>query len=299
MKFHCHGAVLGATFAALFPERVERMVLDGVLDAEDYYLGKWSANLVNPDAASFFTSCYLAGADECPFYDSSPERIAERLERILDNLKATFPKSATGVYYTDDTTYSDAKNTMLDSLYHPIDGFPQLAKFLARFEASNATTRKESLRLHVYSRSIQTFTVADLDLDNIISCIDGSWRSHTMDSLDSFQEYTEHLMNQSAWVGDTWGSNVYSCKGLDVEPPVRGKLPNPLPSTNQTNFSILFIGNTIDPVTPISGAYKMSSAFPGSVVLNTKCNRTYVGRSAVELHDQTHSWVLEWCYSTG
>jgi pimeloyl-ACP methyl ester carboxylesterase len=31
-----YGTVLGATFAALYPERVGRMVLDGVADAYDY-----------------------------------------------------------------------------------------------------------------------------------------------------------------------------------------------------------------------------------------------------------------------
>lgn len=34
-----YGTVLGATFASLFPDRVGRMILDGVVDADDYYEG--------------------------------------------------------------------------------------------------------------------------------------------------------------------------------------------------------------------------------------------------------------------
>ena len=60
IKFNSYGTILGATFAALYPvrtfplacqclksadesfeqDKVERMVLDGVADAEDYYASK-------------------------------------------------------------------------------------------------------------------------------------------------------------------------------------------------------------------------------------------------------------------
>jgi hypothetical protein len=33
------------TFASLFPESVERVIVDGVVDAPDYYVGGWSKNL--------------------------------------------------------------------------------------------------------------------------------------------------------------------------------------------------------------------------------------------------------------
>jgi pimeloyl-ACP methyl ester carboxylesterase len=35
-----YGTLLGATFAAMHPDRVERVVLDGVVDADDYYASK-------------------------------------------------------------------------------------------------------------------------------------------------------------------------------------------------------------------------------------------------------------------
>jgi pimeloyl-ACP methyl ester carboxylesterase len=36
-----YGTILGQTFATLFPHRIERMILDGVSDTNDYYEGGW------------------------------------------------------------------------------------------------------------------------------------------------------------------------------------------------------------------------------------------------------------------
>jgi hypothetical protein len=33
------------TFASMFPDKVERVVVDGVEDALDYYSAEWSTNL--------------------------------------------------------------------------------------------------------------------------------------------------------------------------------------------------------------------------------------------------------------
>lgn len=39
-----YGTILGATVAAMFPERVDRIVLDSNVNAQQYYTGLW----VNP-----------------------------------------------------------------------------------------------------------------------------------------------------------------------------------------------------------------------------------------------------------
>ena len=33
------GTLLGTTFATMYPDKIERMVLDGVVDAEQWYTG--------------------------------------------------------------------------------------------------------------------------------------------------------------------------------------------------------------------------------------------------------------------
>lgn len=43
------------------------------------------------------------------------------------------------------------------------------------------------------------------------------------------------------------------------------------PFTANTSQPLLFVSNTLDPVTPLDGAQKVSHRFPGSVVLQQDC----------------------------
>jgi pimeloyl-ACP methyl ester carboxylesterase len=36
-----YGTVLGMTFAAMFPDKVDRMIIDGVLNPHEYYAGRY------------------------------------------------------------------------------------------------------------------------------------------------------------------------------------------------------------------------------------------------------------------
>ena len=58
-----YGSTLGTTFASPFPERVGRMIIDGVMDAKDYYIGDWAPGVPQGDEAviGFLRSCFEAG----------------------------------------------------------------------------------------------------------------------------------------------------------------------------------------------------------------------------------------------
>ena len=60
-----YGTMIGQTFASMFPSRVGRVAIDGVMDAEDYTSGGYTSSIVDQDAvfATFFQYCNLAGPE--------------------------------------------------------------------------------------------------------------------------------------------------------------------------------------------------------------------------------------------
>ncbi|THW00107.1 hypothetical protein D6D25_08870, partial [Aureobasidium pullulans] len=87
-----YGTYLGSVFAAMFPERVERLVLDGVVDVVDYQQAAWATNLVDTEKTmdSFYRFCAEAGYPACALANSHgktrPEEVKQRTFDIIQNL---------------------------------------------------------------------------------------------------------------------------------------------------------------------------------------------------------------------
>lgn len=74
-----YGTLIGQTFASMFPDRIGRVVLDGVVDPDDYVTGAWLTSNQDTDVTflTFFLSCFEAGpSSSCT---SSCARILSRL----------------------------------------------------------------------------------------------------------------------------------------------------------------------------------------------------------------------------
>ncbi|KAF7795724.1 hypothetical protein EIP86_006889 [Pleurotus ostreatoroseus] len=75
-----YGSVIGATFAAMFPDRIERMTLDAL----------FSDNLLDADKVLdwFLQECVAVGSEQCVFHASSVPELKTRLMTLLDSFKA-------------------------------------------------------------------------------------------------------------------------------------------------------------------------------------------------------------------
>ncbi|HEY6528169.1 MAG TPA: alpha/beta hydrolase [Cellvibrionaceae bacterium] len=93
---YSYGSYLGATYANLFPERVGRFILDGVLDPIEWSTGRGFSGWLIPvtkrlggDKASlatlneFLRLCDLAGADNCHFAGNA----AQRFDALANTIK--------------------------------------------------------------------------------------------------------------------------------------------------------------------------------------------------------------------
>ncbi|KAJ7083189.1 hypothetical protein B0H15DRAFT_785227, partial [Mycena belliarum] len=137
-----YGSVLGATFASMFPasDNVGRLVLDGVVDSENYFATEWSNNLLDTDKtySAFLDGCVAAGPDGCAFFSPTAEKIAESVNALYASLRARpIPVRTPTAFGLAD--YSMLRRVLLASLTAPYAAFPALAQALADLAAGNAT----------------------------------------------------------------------------------------------------------------------------------------------------------------
>ncbi|GIK05483.1 hypothetical protein Aspvir_009595 [Aspergillus viridinutans] len=280
-----YGTVLGATFASLYPDHVGRMVLDGVVDAADYYDLGWRTNLYDADKAldSFSEYCFQGGPTNCSYWGPSVQNITGRLNGLLAKLKyhpVPIPSSdACDIPLL--ATYSDLKEYILIATYAPLSNFPVLADVLSGLERGSTSAYVRAATdgfLPANPCNNGSGKNGTTDVNTLIKCVDG-YAGHKFENLTDYRNYVDTLTLQSRFFGEVWPNNAngISCRSFDAKPPKSGRLPGSILETRQTSFPILCVTTETDPVAPKRGAYKMSSVFPGSVVLT----QASVGHTAI------------------
>ncbi|KAF8994597.1 TAP-like protein-domain-containing protein [Cyathus striatus] len=258
-----YGSILGATFASIFPDNVGRVIIDGVVDAENYFATLWSNNLMDTDKSlqSFFDSCSNAGPERCPFYAPTPGDVARNLTKILNSIhKAPMPVRTESSYGLLD--YNKLKSAIFNSLYNPYAAFPRLAQGLADLVAGNATALYKMEEEPVFQCACGISPDKILDIDEggaAIRCNDGKSISG---SLESTVDHYNMMTKESQW-GENWVVTRIACTAWPDFPKTHFQGP----FLGNTSHPVLLIGNTADPVTPLWAAKKMSRGFKDSVVL--------------------------------
>ena len=259
-----YGTVVGATFAAMQPHRVERAVIDAVVDTSDYYRGEWLTNLQDTDTIldNFCEYCDKAGPKTCALYTTGgKDKIKQRFKDVFESLKGNpIGIAAHGALAPDLITYSDLKLRIATALYAPLQYWSNLAELLVDLENRNGTSfallkqqeqqfpapAPECHNAPPYTPSCTIPPNSFLgETQTAILCTDGN--STYGISLDAFAEYVAELGNQSWLMGDWWASVRLSCVGWNVKP--KWRFPGPF--TGETAHPMMFVGNTRDPVTPI------------------------------------------------
>ncbi|THU86799.1 alpha/beta-hydrolase [Dendrothele bispora CBS 962.96] len=122
-----YGSILGSTFAAMFPDKVERLTIDGVADAEDYYETGWRTSLrdTSKTLQVFFNTCFSIGPSKCAFYDDNgPSEANLSIYTLLSPPKKPFPVLTAPLYGLVD--YNRLQVTIFTSLYSPYALRPSL-----------------------------------------------------------------------------------------------------------------------------------------------------------------------------
>ncbi|CAE6461451.1 unnamed protein product [Rhizoctonia solani] len=274
-----YGTVIGIYFVNMFPDRVGRVVLDGVVDPERWANNpsyqKWAVKPESTDEAftGFVTACAAAGPSGCALATegSNPETIRKVVSDLID--LAYYYKREVGP--TAKIGSSAIRSLIYQGMYSP-SRWPDLAKQLAQIheffaDASHGSQTKRSLPASLVdvlprqSTTTNNTTNDDPAPDYAfqgVTCADALDAGNTT-TKDVFDFLVHITRTVSPMFGPSWGDGGLYCHRWPVRAverytgPWNKKLANP----------ILVIGNEADPVTPYIVAKKVADALGDSAIL--------------------------------
>lgn len=278
-----YGSILGPTFASLYPERVGRMIIDGVLDLEDYYNGGWENSIDETDkvAEHFFRHCFEAGPALCQFHQNATswQEIEQRYWGLVEGLKKepigvaqaiidpSSPAFVPGRLAATPSVFkwTDLVSQMFGSLYSLSPGL-----VLATDYALVALqTREDAILSAISIKSLISNYYLGFDERqgrHLVVCLDSNGRSNYT-KFNDYKAFVDSMYNRSHY----GGLNVAAlsgpvCSQMNVQAPESQRFDG-VPRVDGTHNPILFVSAITDPVTPLSSARKMNGLFPGSGLL--------------------------------
>ncbi|KAE9363015.1 alpha/beta-hydrolase [Stipitochalara longipes BDJ] len=263
-----YGTFLGQVFASLFPDRVGRVVLDGVLDPDEISKESGLKMVTQADEAfsTLFLYCHLAGPTLCPFYTgTTPHDIYLRFENIVTQLNVTQALEQNWANSTAMWLVLQGMKEIFDTYaYHAIDNFPTAALILTAVETlfPNITLEAvENLEKELPGALNPPLTI-NVTWSTGTACADNGGRyigQKVSEWADSIA-----VMESESWIsGESQIVNQMFCAGWNITTAERYGGP----FGGNTKNPILFVSNTLDPITPIVNGQKGTRIFKDAQLL--------------------------------
>ena len=270
-----YGTVLGQYFAAIYPDKVGRMVIDGVYDGNNYRAALWNSNLLDNEAVinSLFTFCHQAGPQGCVLYESTPSAIRDRFFGVVDALKQN-PVPIPLAEPAAVLTYKDFVNQILTAVYSPTILYPILATAVHAIETSNQTTLAALAPILTDSATCDCAASqaapADNSYDAFFPVACGDADPQTFDRA-AFQAFFDDLVRTAPTVGPIWATLHLGCTQWPVRP--NSRYTGPLAAQNtSTAHPLLVLSPKFDPVCPLRDALAVRGRYAGAGLLVQNSN---------------------------
>lgn len=270
-----YGSYLGATYAAMFPDRVRALVVDGVLDPVAWSTGNPSKRKVTTPFSTriasgpgstkallaAFADCRKAGERKCSIA-KGPRAAWERVLKAAEQ----------GRIEDGAATYQDVVGLAVGSLYDRTM-IPWLMDFIGELEAGidAPPTARRSARVAELRERIETAIEQRptgpwglaargdaMDVQGIgVMCSD----TRNPRSPRAWVTAAKRADRQAPWFGSYWTWLSSPCAKQGIGDPADAFSG---PWRTRTSTPLLVVGNTYDPATPINGAKKVHQLFADS-----------------------------------
>ncbi|KAJ3318613.1 hypothetical protein HDV06_007138 [Boothiomyces sp. JEL0866] len=247
-----YGTFLGNVYANLFPDKVGKIVLDGVVNPA-YYTGdffNFLDGLKDADKVldQFYQSC--DGSPKCPLKipGKSTKQVVSELETQLER-GPMFTQNNGNAHYAFNLDM--LHSTLLQLMYTP-SKWPNLASAVQKASAGNVTDLFEMEYSLLYNSSfwVESLFMPQLQSASAILCADtgDSTRNHSIDEWAALVNAKSKKYKLAAY--------QFGCRTWPVYPNQERYTG---PWNNTFANTIMVIGNSLDPSTPFSSAQKVVS----------------------------------------
>ncbi|KAI8812438.1 TAP-like protein-domain-containing protein [Cladochytrium replicatum] len=266
-----YGTFLGATYVNMFPDRVGRVVLDGVTDPITFAGDKidWTySSLLHMDEVvdGLGAECEKAGPLRCPLAkpissDPEPGFVSRALKSTFEKLRAD------PIVVSDDAgsgvvTGDDFAAVLMQMTYAP-SVWPLLAPALAEVVHDG----KAASLMAILPSAGDSCPVQVETQEAVYGIICTDTENRVEHSTPKEYVKAAEKASSVSWVGGFgWGMAFLHC----VTWPAKAAERFAGPWNHQTRNKVLLIGNTLDPVTPIESAQKLEKLMEGNGVLLTQ-----------------------------
>ncbi len=245
-----YGTLLGSTYAALFPDKVGHLVLDGAIDPQLSETEMLLNQVVGFDKAfrTYLADCI--GRPECPFKGSVDSALTV-VQDFLLKIESTPLKTQVD----RELTINSALSGVFAALYSK-DSWIYLTQAFQEALAGDGTTML-LLADYYNDRDVAEGYVSNLNEANLaISCADA--RISEQDALG----LNDDFLAASAVFGKYFAYPSLSCESWP-----EGKSMVKLDFTQELANAPLVVGTTGDPATPYEQAVALSELLDGAILL--------------------------------
>ncbi|KAK6347488.1 hypothetical protein TWF718_005329 [Orbilia javanica] len=265
-----YGSVLGQTFATLYPKNVGRFVMDGIVNMDGWQTRTETDIVRNADEGffEFFKRCFAAGPKKCVFATGMCyQDTINRFNRLMSRFNATEAEvQGSELALPLSALISQLKAIILDSLYASISSWEGLAVI---FKALEKATRGPTTEWDV--TEITTILSSPLSPPSSRAPAPLQLRGYSFfqtacGDAPSIFNYTVTPVEQYTYLKSSVVSGHarmlgrISCSRFPIRP--NWEWSEKIGAKTKT--PILFVGNTLDPVTPWDDAVKAALKFPGA-----------------------------------
>ncbi|KAK0750047.1 TAP-like protein-domain-containing protein [Schizothecium vesticola] len=255
-----YGTVLGMTAAAMFPDRIDRLVLDGVVNVHNYYerFGIDADQLLSADGGwtALLQECIDAGTEKCALADVVAT--GEELATVLEDLAEDYKESPVAV----GTTVLNGHR--VKELYFIVAKYPDpKVVSVASVHIRSLLDKTNLTAVAAYYAGLSSGVAGSDDALSGIKCSDTIPRAKT---LEEVRPEIEYAGRSSKFFGNDFQGLTLSCATW----PWKAKEVYGGEFGGKTPKGVLFIGNTYDVATSMIAAHAMGDLFEGSAVLEQK-----------------------------